>query len=121
MYAYSFSGTFDDLKEGVRSESRKEIAYWRKHNNLHGWMENLYREKGGVGTFNCTPVELTFDDLLRLQQDIVFKKNLKPQEGFFFGSQEEYTYEDAECDLEFIGKAMYEIAIGNKVVYDSWW
>ena len=25
----------------------KEIAYWRKHPDLHGWMENLYREKGG--------------------------------------------------------------------------
>ena len=23
-----------------------EIAYWRKHNRLQGWMENLWVEKG---------------------------------------------------------------------------
>ena len=25
----------------------EELHYWRKHPNLQGWMENLYREKGG--------------------------------------------------------------------------
>ena len=26
----------------------REFAYWRKFNHLHGWMEKLYREKGGT-------------------------------------------------------------------------
>ena len=26
----------------------REIHYWRKHPNLHGWMEELYRAKGGT-------------------------------------------------------------------------
>jgi hypothetical protein len=25
----------------------EELYYWRKHPNLHGWMEALYRLKGG--------------------------------------------------------------------------
>jgi hypothetical protein len=25
-----------------------EFHYWRKHPDLHGWMERLYREKGGI-------------------------------------------------------------------------
>ena len=30
-----------------------ELHYWRKHPNLHGWMESLYYEKGGTaGSFN---------------------------------------------------------------------
>ena len=41
----------------------EEIAYWRKHNALHGWMESLYRKKGGTEEFNCIPVELNKTDL----------------------------------------------------------
>ena len=38
----------------------QQLHYWRKHPNLHGWMEALYRSKGGQSElFNCTTVELT--------------------------------------------------------------
>ena len=40
----------------------KEIGYWRKHNRLQGWMQNLYENKGGDGTFNCVDLDLTMDD-----------------------------------------------------------
>jgi hypothetical protein len=26
----------------------RELAYWRKHPSLHGWMEHLFRAKGGT-------------------------------------------------------------------------
>ena len=33
---------------------------WRKHPDLHGWMEDLYREKGGTDAeFNCVNLQLT--------------------------------------------------------------
>ncbi len=36
------------------ADAYSELHYWRKHPDLHGWMENLYREKGGVAqSFNC--------------------------------------------------------------------
>jgi hypothetical protein len=46
-----------------------EIAYWRKHPNLHGWMEQLYRSKGGTAqSFNCVPVRIDADDLDALER-----------------------------------------------------
>ena len=51
--------------------SRQDISYWRKHPNLQGWMEKLFYAKGGVcGTFNGVEVELTWDDVHKLEQDI---------------------------------------------------
>ena len=48
-------------------EDSMELAYWRKHPNLQGWMEDLYLEKGGEGEFNCQDVELTLEDLDALE------------------------------------------------------
>ena len=57
---YAYAKTSED------SEEQEELAYWRKHNRLHGWMEDLYRDKGNAveheafgNSFNCVEVELT--------------------------------------------------------------
>lgn len=98
----------------------EELYYWRKFNALHGWMEDLYREKGGTGKdFNCNTVRLNEVDLRRLEQD-VFNNELKPRNGFFFGSQEIYP-EDLESVTDFIAKARQALADGKAVFYDSWW
>lgn len=98
----------------------EEIYYWRKFNALHGWMEDLYREKGGLDVdFNCNTVRLTETDLRRLAQD-AFNGQLQPREGFFFGSQDIYP-EDLESIHEFIHKARQALAEGKAVYYDSWW
>lgn len=40
-----------------KGEDAAELHYWRKHPNLHGWMEQLYRDKGGAEEiFNCAAV-----------------------------------------------------------------
>lgn len=38
-----------DQYASIRKDGQEdqEIAYWRKHPNLQGWMEQLWREKGG--------------------------------------------------------------------------
>lgn len=97
-----------------------EIAYWRKHPNLQGWMEQLWKEKGNNGTFNVEEVELSKKDLLRLREDII-KGSLAELDtkGFFFGGPSDEYYKNA--DLEFIDKALDEISEGRKVVYSSWW
>jgi hypothetical protein len=41
MYAYSATEEYNHTSE---SNSR-ELAYWRKHPNLHGWMHQLWRSK----------------------------------------------------------------------------
>lgn len=96
---------------------REEIHYWRKHPNLHGFMEEIYREKGGEDSFNCRPVELTQEDIDRLAQSIL-DGELPETSGFFFGQ----SFGDEENDdLEFCKKASEAIKEGYTVFYDSWW
>jgi hypothetical protein len=104
--------------EGLDSE---ELQYWRKFNNLHGWMERLYLEKGGQQEFNCVPVELTWNDLGNLERDAQAKENLKPVAGFFFGVLEELSDEDVELILAFVEKARKTIDQGYSIYYSSWW
>ena len=101
-----------------------EIAYWRKHPNLHGWMERLWERKGKPGTgntdatFNGIELELTWDDLDELERAIRHSQ-LPTTEGFFFGNpSDNYYYEQ---DLEFVNNAKAEVFLGLKVFYNSSW
>jgi len=120
MYAWAV-----EAKEGNEafkideSADKTELAYWRKFNALHGWMEDLYRELGGQDEFNCVPVRLSEDILDRLELALN-EKTLQPREGFFFGSQDIYP-EDIEATRRFIADAREAIADGLEVYYDSWW
>ena len=121
MYAFAVSkrdaiGEF----EMARDCEREELHYWRKHHDLHGWMENLYRTKGGdAESFNCIPVELTLDDLDDLQQALL-DDNLPRTQGFFFGDNPP-DLETMREDLMFIQKCRIAIKEGKVVYYDSWW
>lgn len=97
----------------------EELFYWRKHHDLHGYFENLYRERGGDDEFNCVKLRLYETDLDKLEQDVINKK-LPETTGFFFGDQP-VTDEDVENDLLFIAKARQAIKEGKAVFYDSWW
>src|SRR5688500_13852245 len=101
MFAFT---TSEQLADSVDFDvaTLTEIHYWRKHPNLHGWMEKLYREKGGSAeSFNCVNVQLVSADLDRLEADI--KANHLPHtEGFFFGASDGTERDD---DLQFINKA----------------
>jgi len=102
----------------------REIAYWRKHPNLHGWMERCYHNKvravGGLtmGDFNGIELELTHDDLEILESDIM-AGTLPATSGFFFGNDADDHYR--EQDLEFIKNARAELFMGLKVFYNSSW
>lgn len=120
MYAFSVpqgSGAEFSVPTEV---DRTQIAYWRKFNALHGWMEDLYRERSGAQhDFNCIPLQLTPADLDTLEAAIK-QNDLVPREGFFFGSQTIYP-EDIESTVKFIEDARDELANGRDVYYDSWW
>ena len=99
-------------------EDEMELAYWRKHPSLQGWMEDLWIEKGNSGEFNCVDVELTLGDLDSMEEAL--DENALPETvGFFFGENSEEHY--AEQDREFIREARAAIKRGYKVVYSSWW
>ena len=103
-----------------------EITYWRKHNALHGWMENLWNAKGKPapngdgGDFNGVQLELTAEDLDMLHT-VVLCNNLPETEGFFFGCSTQYCVEDKAETLVFIEKAKRLLANGYEIRYDSWW
>lgn len=120
MYAIAFkgevNGEVDFNKNNINGEI--EIHYWRKHPNLHGWMENLYYDKGGKDdTFNGSNVILTEFDLDNLEQDII-DDALPNTSGFFFGQTDG---SEKDNDLEFVAKARKAIKEGNTIYYSSWW
>ena len=101
----------------------REIAYWRKHPNLHGWMARLWLAREGnelreVDNFNGIELELDADDLDLLEY-VVKARELPGTSGFFFGNDaDDYYYND---DLKFIQMARAEIFLGFKVFYNSSW
>lgn len=109
-----------EIARSQDNDNSKEFFYWRKHHDLHGWMEHLYRVKGGTKeSFNCVPVRLTIEDLDGLQRDLL--NNALPQTtGFFFGNNPPDD-ESLKDDLKFIQAARDIIAEGDAVYYDSWW
>lgn len=101
-------------------EKPREIAYWRKHPNLQGWMEQRWIDKGGDPdiSFNGIQLELTWEDLEDLENDI--KSQALPEtQGFFFGQNADNHY--LTEDLEFIKNARAEIFLGMRVFYNSSW
>lgn len=107
----------------------RELAYWRKHPNLQGWMERLWEHKlaaegktpepGDFGsTFNGVELELTWQDLDELERAVTHGQ-LPATSGFFFGNNADEYYR--ESDLEFIRNARAELFVGLKVFYNSSW
>lgn len=118
MYAYKTKREIREVDFNGHEEDQ-DIAYWRKHPNLHGMMEKIYREKGGKDeSFNVSSVQLNEKDLLDIGKKLV-NSELPSTSGFFFGedSDEHYFKED----IEFLEKAKDAIKEGYKVYYTSWW
>jgi len=99
-------------------EEQITLAEWRKHPNLQGWMENLWRSKGGEGDFNCVAIELTDTELQTLRV-YVEEKGLPPTQGFFFGPNSDEYYK--QQDLDFIEQALEYAQRGYTIEYYSWW
>ena len=132
MYAYAGrSGQRDEFYEKAQwNEDTKEfdspvskpveLAYWRKHPNLHGWMRKLWEAKGNSGEFNGDELELTWEDIDILEKDIKNGDLSKlGTTGFFFGNPSDEHYKDQ--DLKFCIDAKAELFLGLKVFYNSSW
>ncbi len=130
-YAAAKAGAQDQWWEGATldPESREyvnpqvtrpvELAYWRKHPNLQGWMERLAQQKGlEYESFNGIELELDRDDIDRLEQDVLAGR-LPATQGFFFGDPSDEYYRDQ--DLEFVRLSRAELFMGLRVFYNSSW
>ena len=118
------------------------LVQWRKHPNLQGWMERLWRKQkyGDAATpdpitgegysnqtylgdpFNQEELELTLDDIQRLRLDVQ-NKTLNgghgDTTGFFFGDSSDEYYR--ETDIDFCDQAKTALDKGCKVIYYSSW
>lgn len=118
MYACITTERFDTDVDFKPSGEDHELHYWRKHPNLHGWMEQRYRLKGGAQeSFNCVTLKLAPTDLDDLEA-AVRSGSLPETSGFFFGVSDGSERED---DLCFIRKARGALANGFTLYYTSWW
>ena len=114
-----------DTKEYVNPKVNKprQICYWRKHPNLHGWMAQRWLAREGnslreTDNFNGIEFELTREDLDDLEATVKARE-LPATSGFFFGSDaDDHYYAD---DLKFIQEARAEMFLGLKVFYNSSW
>jgi len=99
----------------------RELAYWRKHPNLHGWFKKLWESRGNSGKFNGVEVELTWKDLEKLEDDIKNDRlwQFFPEHGYFFGVPSDDYYR--EQDLQFVTQAKAELFFGLRVFYNSSW
>ena len=133
MYAYTASraGQQNEFYEGAEWDPEakesvnpkvarpRELAYWRKHPNLHGWMERLAESKNlEYNSFNGVELELTWEDLDELERSVTHSE-LPSTQGFFFGENADDHYR--EQDLEFVKNARAELFLGLKVFYNSSW
>ena len=114
----------NDLKEhrNPNVNRPRQICYWRKHPNLHGWMERLWNQRNGgdkdADKFNGIELELTAEDLDELEY-AVQNDRLPATSGFFFGNEADDYYKPS--DLKFIQEARAEMFLGLKVFYNSSW
>lgn len=104
----------------------EEIGYWRKHADLQGYMENIYRQSGGKKVFNCIDLILSKTDcenIINYARDNL-KKISKDEEvehttGFFFGS----TYDEDWVETINVFSKVLEKTDWDKetIYYSSWW
>ena len=117
MYAYSRDANGPESTPFI--SDIPPLATWRKHNRLHGWMEELWRKRGpSEGPFNMVELELTKVDLEQLAADLA-SGSLPKTGGFFFGPDSEGF--DRLADLKFVGEALKALEDGKQVFYNSWW
>lgn len=98
----------------------EEIAYWRKHNALDGWMQNLWREVGDGESLNGQEVPVDQEDIEMLA--MVVERDMLPEtQGFFFGGDSRYNEDKKKVTLDFIKEAKKALKEGKEVFYQNSW
>jgi hypothetical protein len=122
QFAWAYKGEPSKDADGCkRYPDERELASWRKHPNLQGWMANRWLDSNpGMSAvdFNCVPFELD-EDMLNELEAAIRSADLPATSGFFFGGDSDDYYR--EQDLKFISNAKKMLADGYRVVYNSWW
>jgi len=134
-HTLSVTGKFaldNNLEETNIQELTREVAYWRKANQIHGWIV----ENAMSGVDDCTRTYIHRDSLQKLHDICVdvktaldekrwkdVEKLLPPTEGFFFGDYD-VTTDWYRQDIEYTIKALSSILKedkGHSYYYTASW
>ena len=119
-----------ELQYYDEDEVLQEIAYFRKSNWLHGYMDRLCESKVGHNIGDCEYLIFTQEDLINLldtcrevvecESVAIAEELLPPQSGFFFGPTDidEYYFEDVQDAINVLKQ--YE-EDDNQYAYYAWW
>lgn len=132
QYLFKTKASIEEIESSRKIDSDKEIqqeeiAYWRKHPNLQGYIRNIWLQKNKnikpedlewAEDFNGDNVYLTEQDLNEWESAAKAKR-YPSTTGFFFGSNRDEEY--LEHDLASIQEARKALKEGFTVYYTSWW
>ena len=102
-------------KVGANGRS-EELAYWRKHPNLHGYIVKTFAN----GVDECQIIPLSISDLRKII-DAVNKRELPHTTGFFFG---ESFGDEGPSDIQKIEGAidwLQQRGANARVYYQASW
>ena len=91
-----------EMEEGFPCKEKiYELAYWRKHPNLHGYIVQSFAD----GVDDCRPIELGQEHIQQIMAAIR-NKQLPHTEGFFFGTSRQ-DREQCASDLAIFTRALF--------------
>ena len=134
-YAWASYCKYDDpdVRDLIWGE---ELHYWRKFHDIHGWMEELYRAKGGKKeSFDTVSVQLKIKDIFNFSKDVEDKKlpDFSPTKGMdwknmgvrsrkvWLNDEKELPIILKEDYLGFVDKALEALENRYNIFYTSWW
>ena len=88
-----------------------ELAYWRKHPDLHGFIVQTFAD----GEDNCQNIDL---DVMQMNAIIeaIQEERLPKTEGFFFGTSPKKDSDDADERQWFIDQKAEDLAAFGKAI-----
>jgi hypothetical protein len=117
MYLYAQEKT-ENPSPDIEAE-KIELGYWRKHRNLHRFVEEKWRDAtGSEEDFNCIPFPLSKELCIEILQHSTNRDFPEGKSGFFFGTSTPY---DDEYTIGVMHQALTYISKGYEVIYNSWW
>ena len=116
----------DDHGNSFTAKIAEQDFYWRKHSRLQDFMEEIWVEKTGRGKLelNCQDMELTLNDINKLERAWQNSYGQNHSNGhFFYGHEQQVERMDLyhDDDEAFIKAAKEALAEGQKVIYHCWW
>ena len=85
-------------------ECKYEVAYWRKHNQLHGYLVKNFAHKEED---NCEPIWLTKENIEEIIEYLGSVQDIPATPGFFFGDDSnDYHPDQRKEDVDAFNKAL---------------